>query len=170
MLASYGSSRLKIIAAPNQLYTIPDVQAEVISELITILRREYDAVILDLPHIWVPWVAAAINQSTHTIIVAQLWLRSVTHASRLLAAWRNIGVSDQQISLVMNRSGAKFKEAVSRRDFERVCALPITHKLVNDIKSVVTSENQGRTVIEGGNSLLSRQFKEFAGFLLKAPT
>jgi pilus assembly protein CpaE len=168
MIATYSTSRLKIIAAPNQLLQFPDVRAEVIRDLIAILRRDYDAVVLDLPHIWTPWVAAALAQSTHAVMVAQLWLRSVTHSSRLLSVWRNNGVNNDQISLLINRSGAKFKEAVSPRDFERVCTSPIRYYFVNDIKSVVAAENQGKTLLEAGNSLLCRQFKEFAGFFDKS--
>ena len=55
MIATYGSSRLKIIAAPNQLHNFPEVRTEVIRDLITILRRDYDFIVLDLPHVWAPW-------------------------------------------------------------------------------------------------------------------
>jgi pilus assembly protein CpaE len=168
MIATYSTSRLKIIAAPNQLHSLPDVRTEIIRDLIAILRRDYEFVVLDLPHIWTPWIATALTQSTHAVIAAQLWLRSVTHSSRLLSAWRNVGVANDQISLLINRSGAKFKEAVSPRDFERVCANPIRYYFVNDIKSVVAAENQGKTLLEVGNSLLCRQFKEFAGFFDKS--
>jgi pilus assembly protein CpaE len=167
MIATYGSNRLKIIASPNQLHSLPDVNTEVVRDLVAILRRDYDVVVLDLPHIWTPWVATALTQSTHAVMVAQLWLRSVTHSSRLLSAWRNVGVDNNQISLIINRSGAKFKEAVSPRDFERVCAAPIRYYFVNDIKTVVAAENQGKTLLEVGNSQLAKQFKEFAGFFEK---
>lgn len=163
MIASYSGSRLRIIAAPNQLHPIPDVKPEAIHELLTILRREYDVVVLDLPHIWTPWVAAALKQSSEVVMVAQLWLRSVTHSSRLLGAWRQAGVSNEAVSLVINRSGAKYKEAVSAKDFERVCAMAIRYYFVNDIKNVVAAENQGKTLLESGNSVLCRQFKEFSG-------
>jgi len=170
MIAIYSNSRLKVIAAPNQLHTIPDIRAEVIHDLITILRRNYDVVILDLPHIWTPWVASALTQASHTVMVAQLWLRSVTHSSRLLNVWRSSGVDNNRISLVINRSGAKFKEAVGTRDFERISGTPIRHYFVNDIKSVVAAENQGKTLLEVGNSVLCRQFKEFAGYFYKDDT
>jgi pilus assembly protein CpaE len=164
MTANYNNTKLKVIAAPNQLHAIPNVHAQVVRELITILRQDYDAVILDLPHIWTPWVSAALTESTHAVMIAQLWLRSVTHSSRLLSAWRNAGIGNNQISLLINRSGAKFKEAVSTRDFERVCATPIRYYFVNDIKNVVAAENQGKTLLEIGNSLLCRQFKEFSNY------
>jgi len=170
MIATYGTSRLKIIAAPNQLYPIPEVRAEAVHELIQTLRGSYDVVVLDLPHIWTPWVASALTQATHATMVAQLWLRSVTHSSRLLGAWRSAGVDNARISVTVNRSGAKFKEAVSARDFERVCATSIKYYFVNDIRSIVSAENQGKTILECGNSAIAKQFKEFAGYLNKEPT
>ncbi len=168
MLLTYKDSRLRVIAAPNQLNYIPEVHDELVSHLIATLSNDFDFVVIDLPHIWTPLISSAIIQSTRTIMVAQLWLRSITHSSRLLATWRRMGIKDAQISLVANRSGAKFKEAVSQSDFERVCGLPFVANFDNDTKTVITAENNGRTILEGSNSDLSRQFRKFAGFLCKA--
>ncbi len=167
MIVSYKNSRLKIIAAPNGLHNIPHVEEELVYNLITTLKNDYDFVVLDLPHIWTPLVSSALTQSNHAVMVAQLWLRSITHSSRLLAAWRSVGIRNNQISLVANRSGSKFKEAVRETDFERVCGLPFTAHFSNDTKSVIAAENNGRTIIEGSNSDLLRQFKEFAAYFGK---
>lgn len=167
MLVPYGTSKLSIIAAPNELRPIPELSTNTIRELILTLRQEYDVVVIDLPHIWNPWISSTLSLATHVSMVAQLWLRSVTHSARLLAAWRASGISNNKISLLINRSGAKFKEAISARDFERVCALPISSYFINDIRSTVTAENQGKTILEGGNSVIARQLKEFAAYLDK---
>lgn len=168
MILPYHNSKLKIIAAPNQLHNIPDVPEELISSLIDTLSNDYDFVVLDLPHIWNQIVYAALTQADHTVMVAQLWLRSITHSSRLLSTWRKVGIKDKQMSIVANRSGAKFKEAVSFSDFERVCGFPFKCHFDNDTKSVIAAENNGRTILEGANSDLSKQFKKFAGFFANA--
>jgi len=165
-ICSYGDSRLKVIASPNQLFELPTVHAEIVRDLVNTLKREYEIIVLDLPHIWTSWVSTALTLSTHAVMVAQLWLRSVTHSSRLLNVWRTAGLRSQHISLAINRSGAKYKEAVSARDFERITGLPVRYYFVNDIKSVVAAENQGKTLMEIDNSVLSRQFKEFSGFFI----
>ncbi len=165
MLVNYGNSKLHIISAPNELRTIPELNADTIRELILTLKNEYDVVVIDLPHIWNPWIATILSLATRVTLVAQLWLRSVTHSARLLTAWRNSGVANNRISLVINRSGAKFKEAISARDFERVCALSIKSYFTNDIRATISAENQGKTILEGGSSALSKQIVEFAGQL-----
>jgi len=162
IILSYKNTNLKIIAAPNALNYIPDVQNELIYNLIDTLSNKYDFVLIDLPHVWSPLTSAILGQSKRIVMVAQLWLRSITHSSRLLATWRNAGIKNSQIFMVANRSGAKFKEAVSPADFERVCGLPFTCHFANDTKNVIAAESNGRTIIEGTPSDLSRQFQKFA--------
>lgn len=165
MIAPYGE-RLQIISAPNDLKQMPTISPETIRALITTLKSEFDCVVIDLPHIWANWTAAAVTSSTNVVLVAQLWLRSITHAARLLGIWRDLGISGEKISIVINRSGAKFKEGISQKDFERVCGHAIDFGLANDIKTIVTAENQGKTILEIGNSPLGGQLEQLAGLLL----
>jgi pilus assembly protein CpaE len=170
MILSYKNSQLKVIAAPNQLNYLPDVPDVLISHLVATLSSDYDFVIIDLPHMWTHLVSSALLQSNHIVMVTQLLLRSITHASRLLNTWRKMGIKNEQIALVANRSGAKFKEALTFNDFERVCSLKFRAHFGNDTKNVIAAENNGRTILEGGNSDLSQQFKKFAGLYSKTKT
>lgn len=171
MLVEYGGrDRMKVIAAPNDLRLWPDIRPETIRDLLSTLRGRFDFIVIDLPHIWSTWVAAALSESTQSVLVAQLWLRSVTHTARLLGAWRDIGIDDDAIRIIINRSGAKFKEAVSAKDYETVCQKTIDFHLINDIKTVVAAENQGKTIPEIGNSPLARQFRELAARIITKHT
>ena len=161
MVVKYNDN-LSVISAPNNLQYMPEVSPEQIREFIHSMRQKYKYVILDLPHIWNHWIASAMSSSDHIVIASQLWLKSVTHCSRMLAILRQIGVSDSNISLIVNRSGSKFKEAVNPKDFERVTNHKISFYIPNDIKTVVRAENNGSTIIELGNSSLSNQLKLFA--------
>lgn len=165
MMVGYGEN-LKVIAAPNDLRLMPNIKPEGIRDLLLTLREQYDFVIVDIPHVWSTWVAAALGDANHNILVAQLWLRSVTHSARLMNAWRDIGIDEEAISIVINRSGAKFKEGVRTKDYERVCNKKIDYYLANDIKSISAAENQGKTILEVSNAILSRQFREFSGKLM----
>ena len=147
MLVQYKDT-LSIIAAPGELKLLPMVRPEVIRELVAILRTKYTFVVIDIPHVWTDWTAAALTYSNHVVMVAQLWLRSLTHASRLLAAWNQIGVSQGGVSLVINRSGAKFKEAISAQDFERICRRKIDAYIGNDAKAVTQAEHNAQTILE----------------------
>lgn len=162
MLVKYGD-KLRVISAPNELRMLPQVSPELIHHLINILRARFKFVFIDVPNLWTPWTAAALKYSDHTMLVAQLWLRSLTHTTRQLTAWNAAGIDRNKISLIINRSGAKFKEAISAEDFERISHHTIEAHLNNDIKSVVSAETQGKTIFETGQgALLQQQIKQIA--------
>lgn len=158
---------LRIIASPHELRQLPIIRPEIIRDLINLLRTKFSFVILDIPHVWTPWTAAALTYSDNVVMVSQLWLRSLTHASRLIAAWQSIGISQNVVSLVINRSGAKFKEAITAQDFERVCRKKIDTYISNDIKTAVGAETLGKTIFEmEKNSQLQQQIRQFAKDIL----
>lgn len=161
MVVNYGEN-LDVVAAPAALHYLPPVRPETIRDLIQALQEKYYYTILDLPHSWTNWVTAALTSSDHVVLTAQLWLKSVTHCSRLLNECLRLGIKPETVSVVINRSGSKFKEAVHARDFERVTSHPINFYISNDIKTVVKAENKGNTIIELGRSSLANQIEQLA--------
>ena len=164
MVASYR--KLHVITAPSELRYLPVVNANAIRDLISTLSATYDNVIIDVPHVWLPWVATVAQHSTHVILVSQLWLKSVSHAARLMRALRDIGVPADRIVAIINRSGAKFKEAIEPKDFERVCGTPIRYTVANDIKTIVMAEASPSTIIELPPSPISADIGRIARGLL----
>ncbi len=151
-----------VVAAPQPLHFLPQVTPESVRDLITSLQQKYQYVILDLPHLWSSWTSSALSSAHHVVLIAQLWLKSVNHAARLLTAWQRIGIDEKHIITVVNRSGSKFKEAINARDFERVVGRRIDLYVPNDIKTIVKAENQAATVLELGNSLVASEVRRLA--------
>lgn len=164
MLAKYG--KLSVIAAPSELRFVPSLEAEAMQSLISTLKQSYDNIVLDLPHFWQPWVATACQQSTHLVLVSQLWLKSTTHAARIMKVLRENGVPPERVSLAINRAGAKFKEAIEPADFERVCGGPIKHYIANDIRTIGSAEAQAKTVLQLERSKLAEDMENVARSLL----
>jgi len=160
MVVSYDG-KFDLVAAPNTLHFMPTVSPDMIRDMLAALQSRYDYVVLDVPHVWDRWVATALTASDHVVVVAQLWLKSVVHCSRLLNTWRPQGIEGGDVSVVINRSGAKFKEALNPRDFERAAGHKIDFFISNDIKTVVRAENNGSSIFELGNSPLANQIQQF---------
>lgn len=155
-------NNLHIIAAPKALKFMPEITPNMIANLIFILRQRFDYVLLDLPHTWSEWLASVIKEADHNLLVAQLWLKSATHSARLLDALQGMRVSPNKTSIVINRSGSKFKEAITPADFALACKKKVNYYISNDSKTITVAENQGKTAIEAGSSILNRQFMEIA--------
>lgn len=167
MVANYG--KLHVITAPSELRYLPNVSAEAVRELVTTLKQSYDNIIIDLPHVWLPWVSAVTEQSTHLVLMAQLWLKSVSHAARMMRAFRENQLPLDRLYPVINRSGAKFKEAIDVRDFERVCNSSVKFTLANDIKTVVAAEVAAKTVMEIDQSPLANDIMRLSRALAGLP-
>jgi len=164
MVADYQD--LHVITAPADLRFMPNVSEEAIKTLINTLKQNYDNVILDLPHVWLPWISSVVQQTTDIVLVAQLWLKSVSHAARMMRVFRDLGISTERVHMVINRGGARFKEGIDPKDFSRVTNAPIRYTLANDIKSIVNAEASARTVMEGGGSDLANDILTLANGLL----
>ncbi len=161
MLIQYRGG-LHVIAAPDNLRMLPAIRPDTVRDLVGVLKSQFAHVVLDVPHVWAPWTAEALAQADRIVIVSQLWLRSLTHLSRLLAAWNDAGLDKNKIMLAVNRSGARFREAITPQDFEKVCLKNINYYFANDIKTVVAAENEGKTLVEVGSSQLERQLRDIA--------
>lgn len=161
MVSPYAQN-MHVVAAPAALHYMPDVRPEMIRNLIQALQENYYYIVIDVPHLWSPWVTAALTASNHIVLTAQLWLKSVTHSSRLIGECLKLGIKPENISVVINRSGSKFKEAVPARDFERVTSHPINFYISNDIRTVVKAESKACTIIELGRSSVANQIEQLA--------
>ena len=84
---------LFVIAAPKALRYAPSVTPASIANILETLRMRFKYVIIDLPHVWNEMTVGVLKEVDHNMLVAQLWLKSATHASRLLDCMQFMGVS-----------------------------------------------------------------------------
>ncbi len=80
----------------------------------------------------------------------------------MMRAFRDLNIPIERIIPVINRSGAKFKEAIELKDFERVCGTSVRYHLSNDIKTVTAAEGAARTVMEIDTSPLAADISRLA--------
>ncbi len=165
-MVSVHSSGLNVISSPQSLNFVPDLKPELIRDFISHLTAQYEYVILDLPHRWDRWISSAVSYSDHILVVSQLLLKSIAHSSRLLNAWTELGFNSKAISMVINRSGSRFKESLNPKDFERIMGMEIKAYLPNDIKVVCQAENKGVFVSDIGKSQLSNELERVARLVL----
>ena len=167
MVASYG--KLDVITAPTDLRYLPNVSAEAIADLVATLKLSYDNIVIDLPHLWLPWIATILQHSSHVVLVSQLWLKSVSHAARMMRMLREMNIPIERVVSVINRSGAKFKEAIDSKDFERVCGIQVRYTLGNDIRTITAAEAAAKTVLEMEDSPLAADIMAMARGLVDLP-
>jgi pilus assembly protein CpaE len=163
------SDNLYVISAPKPLRFIPKISNQTMTDMLTVLRHKFKNVIVDLPHVWMDFVSHVIGETDKNMMVAQLWIKSAAHASRFLDVSQSLGITLQRTSVIINRSGSKFKEAISPAEFSTACKKKVDFYVSNETKTIITAENQGKSAIEMGNSALNKQFKEIAENITQTP-
>lgn len=157
---------MNVISAPRVLGYTPEVTSNMIANLIFVLRKKYDYVILDLPHLWADWMSIIFREADKSYIVAQLNIKSLTHTTRFIDAIQISGAPTNNTHIIVNRSGSKLKEPITSTDFSMACKKKIDHYISNDSKTVSLSEDQGITAVEINNSMLNKQFQEIADSII----
>jgi pilus assembly protein CpaE len=137
------SDNLYVISAPKPLRFIPKISNQTMTDMLTVLRHKFKNVIVDLPHVWMDFVSHVIGETDKNMMVAQLWIKSAAHASRFLDVSQSLGITLQRTSVIVNRSGSKFKEAISPAEFSTACKKKVDFYVSNETKTIITAENQG---------------------------
>jgi pilus assembly protein CpaE len=103
------------------------------------LRAMYDYVVVDLDKQLDDHTLDVIALADKLFMVMTLDLASIKNVRLLLDTISDIGVPDERVQLVLNRSNAW--TGISAKAAERAIKRPICHQVVNDYRTALTSLN-----------------------------
>lgn len=109
--------QLQILPSAADIRLVPEVDVEALDRMLDLTRQMASFVVLDLPHLWTPWVEHALRYADEMVIVALPDLANLRDCKMLLegvAAKRG----DAPTRLVLNRVDAYKKTQLSAKDFE----------------------------------------------------
>jgi pilus assembly protein CpaE len=111
-------SGVKALLAPSRPDYASAVTVELIRDVYSILREEYDVVIIDTPPGFTPEVIASIDVSTDLVMVGMLDSLSLKNTKLGLETLELMGYEPEKIKLVLNRAGTRV--GISTEDVEAV--------------------------------------------------
>src|SRR5690606_3425315 len=71
-VASAGEDGVSVIAAPERISPLEDVDADQLIRILELARCQYDHVILDLPGNWANWTLSVIDKADLILLVVDL--------------------------------------------------------------------------------------------------
>ena len=102
-VATGAGAHLSVIAAPETIMPLESIDTDQLLKVITLMRRQFGCVVLDLPTDWTNWTLSAAMESSLVLIVVEQSLRSLRQARRRLELFRSVGIADSSIAIVANR-------------------------------------------------------------------
>ncbi len=109
---------LQLLPSPSELRSWPPIEVEAVDKLLDLTRQMAPLVLVDLPHLWAPWIAHALERADDLIIVAQPDLPNLRDAKALLDEVGQRRGADAPTHLVLNKLDSYKKTQLSAKDFE----------------------------------------------------
>jgi pilus assembly protein CpaE len=153
-----------ILAAPDDPAHANDVKPDHIDAILTLARRQYDYVVLDVGSGFDAVSICALDQADMIFPVLQTTLPYIRDGKRLLDIFRSLDYPKEKINLIVNRhdKGGEIK----LRDLEAAYGVSIFRTVPNHYDAAAASVNQGVPILKlAPGSPISTSLQEFTATL-----
>ncbi|MGZ5933908.1 MAG: AAA family ATPase [Rhizomicrobium sp.] len=114
---------LSIFATPASLDRDYDVPADAFEAVLDAVRQTTPCVIVDLPHIWTPWIKSTLIAADDIVIVATPDLASLRNTKNIVELIRQARPNDSPPKLVINQVGVAKRPEIPAKDFAETIGL-----------------------------------------------
>ncbi|HTM24162.1 MAG TPA: AAA family ATPase [Vicinamibacterales bacterium] len=163
-LVAKHKSGLDILAGSEQ-FDRPNAQdAGAIEELLRVLTRTYDYVVIDAGNVINSCVAAALYAADTIFLVTNPDVPSIRNAQRLVDRVRQLGAGSERVKVLLNR--VSDHHLIAPKQIETALGYGIHHAFSSDYRTVSTALNSGVPLALSNHSELASQFDNFARHLI----
>jgi pilus assembly protein CpaE len=161
-LVEHHESGVDLMLAPSR----PEMAEHFLAErqpmkhIVESLRSMYDYVIVDLDKRLDDHTLDIIAEADVLFVVLTADLSCIKNVRLVLETMAQIGVPDDKVQLLMNRSNAF--TGISAQQVEAVLRRPVTYQVVNDYRIAISALNSGDPFMQNrADSVLGRSLMEF---------
>ena len=138
-------SGIRLLAAPTTQLQASRVTERVVRQAISMARRRFPYVVIDIDHSQRPEQIEALWQSEVIVIVLRLDYLSIRNTRRTMEHLKQLGLSLDHIRLVVNRYGEQ--KQLSHGQAEESLGMKIAHFIPNDPSRINAAMNAGNPVL-----------------------
>ena len=163
-LVSTHKSGLDILAGSDQ-FDRPNTQdAGAIEELLRVLGRIYEHIIIDAGNVINASVVAGLYAAETVFLVANPDVPSIRNAQRLVDRMRQLGAGSERIKVLLNR--ASDQHLIAPKQIETALGYGIHHTFSSDYRTVANALNSGVPLALTNHSEVAAQFGAFSRQIL----
>jgi pilus assembly protein CpaE len=135
------ASGVRVLAQSGKVEEADRVHPSEVSQLLGLLRRHYNYVLVDGIRGFDEMSLAALDASQKIVMVLTQDVPAVRNAKRCLDLFRRLGYNQNKPTIVVNRF---HKDSdITNQVVEEMIGLPVAHTLSNDFPSAIGSINRG---------------------------
>lgn len=137
--------KVAILSRPEMIEQHEIVTPEVVRHVIEMMRNVFENIVIDIPCQFTPQTVVALEHADLVIIVCQLLVPSIRNAKRYHDVLLRMGISEERIEFVVNRSDGK-SERISIKDLEEAVKKSVFACIPNDYQFIARSIDYGRPI------------------------
>ena len=166
-LVARHKSGLDILAGSEQ-FERPNAQdAAAVEEVLRVLGRLYDYIVVDAGSSISGCSAAALFTADSIFLVANPDVPSIRNAQRLIDRVRQLGAGGERIRVLLNRASDDL--LIAPKQIESALGYSIHHTFSSDYRAVSTALNSGVPLALANHSEIAAQFDSFTRRLVGVP-
>lgn len=163
-LMSRHKSGLDILAGSEQFDRPGAHDAGAVEELLRVLGKQYDYVVIDAGNLINACAVAALYAADTVFLVANPDVPSIRNAQRLVDRVRQLGAGSERIKVLLNRTTDQ--HLIAPKQIETALGYGIHHSFSSDYRAVSTALNSGVPLTLTNHSEIAAQFGSFTKQLL----
>ena len=163
-LVSRHKSGLDIIAGSEQFDRPNALDAGAMEELLRVLARTYDYIVIDAGNMINACTVAALYAADTVFLVTNPDVASIRNAQRLVDRVRQLGAGSERVKILLNR--VSDQTLIAPTQIETALGLGIYQAFSSDYRTVSTALNSDVPLALSSHSELSAQFSSFTRHLL----
>ena len=144
------TDKLSLFAAPASLDTDWDISTEAFEEVTNQIRATAPFVVLDLPHLWSPWMRRTLISADEVVVVATPDLASLRNAKNMIDLIRHGRPNDAPPRLVLNQVGVPGRPEIPAKDFGAALGVHPSLVIPFDAKTFGSAANNGQMILDAG--------------------
>lgn len=137
-----------IIAAPDAITALEDVDQDRLNELLRIARSMFDVVLLDSPNDWSNWSLSLALAADAVVLVTELSVAGLRQAKRRIDLFASIGVDRGRVRVIANRVGHSLFKPIGLKEAQSVLGCPIVLAISDEAERMVEAQNEGRLITD----------------------
>ncbi|MFN2511202.1 MAG: CpaE family protein [Pyrinomonadaceae bacterium] len=144
-LITQHSTRLSLLAAPQEPHESEDIDPAHVTEVLHLLGQRWECLVLDLPHTFDPITISAFDIADDILLVMTLDIPGIRSTKRALKVFERMGYPRGKIHVVVNRFTKGIDVELSKVEAhlnEQLIGL-----VPNDYRKVIGSINLGQPLV-----------------------
>lgn len=143
-----AGEHLSLFTAPAMIDRTYEAEPATYEAVLDAVRRMTPCVIVDLPHLWAPWVRQTLLASDDIVVVASPDLASLRNGKALVELVRQNRPNDAPPRLVLNQVGQPKRPEIPVKDFAATIGVPPAFVLPYDPALYGAAANNAQMIVE----------------------